>query len=264
MLPPPAAKTVRSAPPSCMPSPVVSPHQPLSLCPHPNAVIPPAGPIYSLPSGPSSSVSSGLYLPRPASDISLLTAAASHIERGAARSHPQPAYYTHSYQSYSPAPPSVVNSPSTPAPLDDHYSHAYRQPKRSRPNSPNSTAPSSPTFSHDSLSPTPDHTPVPTPSHSPRLRPINHFELPALRSLSLHPNGTLGPQLPLLEPSLDSYQSHLPAAPVPGAALSAPRTAGMSLLDIINRPDRSPRKLPLPVSTSVPRMAVQDLLSGPF
>jgi zinc finger protein CreA/MIG len=125
---------------------------------------------------------------------------------------------------------------------DDHYAQAYRQPKRSRPNSPNSTAPSSPTFSHNSLSPTPDHTPLATPAHSPRLRPYSGVELPPFRSLSLHHTPALAP----LEPAPEGLAP--PLQPTP-------RSNGMSLTDIMSRPDGSQRKLP------VPKVAVHDLLS---
>ncbi|KAF2748619.1 hypothetical protein M011DRAFT_476019 [Sporormia fimetaria CBS 119925] len=127
---------------------------------------------------------------------------------------------------------------------DDQYSH--RMTKKSRPNSPLSTAPPSPTFSHDSTSPTPDHTPLATPAHSPRLRPHgwSDVQLPHLRQLSLN---VPGPTLAPLDPA-NLEKSHAPA-----------QSSGLRIADIINNPDASQRKLPLP---HLPKLSVQDLLNG--
>ncbi|OAQ97132.1 hypothetical protein LLEC1_05602, partial [Akanthomyces lecanii] len=213
MAPPPAPKTIRSAPTSALHSPNVSP-------PHSFASF--------------ASPHSGAHYSRNG-DISMLAKAAHQVEREntshghSARHHP---YYSNGDHG------------------DDHYHGGFRHIKRSRPNSPNSTAPSSPTFSHDSLSPTPDHTPIATPAHSPRLRPFSGYELPSLRNLSLQHNT---PALAPMEPHLET-----PAFPPILQQSNAPRSTGMSLTDILSRPDGSQRKLPVP---QPPKVAVQDLLS---
>jgi zinc finger protein CreA/MIG len=252
MPPPPAPKAIRSAPPTAMSSPNVSPPHFSSYNFAPSGLNPYSHSRNSMgsQSGP---------------DMAMLARAANQAER---ETIPHPAnYYPPSrHHGYSTANlhPSRNHLPGLSAyhmsrshshdDQDDHYghSHSYRHAKRSRPNSPNSTAPSSPTFSHDSLSPTPDHTPLATPAHSPRLRPLNGFELPPFRSLSLQQHTT--PALAPLEPQPESQFPHTQSV-----QQGPPRSTGMSLTDIISRPDGSQRKLPVP---QVPKVAVHDLL-GP-
>lgn len=254
MMPPPAPKNIRSAPQSSLSSPNVSPPHSYSQFVLPaNVGFPPFS--RGLPSNPQGGPM----------DISMLAKAANQVERDnlmtpsqshhSSRYHPYLSHSNHGSRGNLPslAAYHMSRSNSQDEHHDDHYSHAYRHAKRSRPNSPNSTAPSSPTFSHDSLSPTPDHTPLATPAHSPRLRPSYQatYELPPFRQLSL---GHTTPALAPLEPQPDAQ---FPNNATAGTGTGAPPRPGMSLSDIMSRPDGSQRKLPVP---QAPKVAVQDLL----
>lgn len=249
MMPPPNKPMTRSAPVSQVASPNVSPpHTYITYATH-------------LPSN------LGPYArerPNTALDMNMLATAAYHVERDDLASYHYSSNGAASRPLFSnglrPAPHHSLHPGSRLPSLsayalshsmsrshsqeDDDYGHRV---KRSRPNSPNSTAPSSPTFSHNSLSPTPDHTPLATPAHSPRLRPFlpNDLHLPAIRHLSLHHTPALAPMEPAAEP-----QAHYP--------LPQPHV-GPSISDIMSRPDGTQRKLPVP---QIPKVAVHEIPSG--
>ncbi|KAF4126678.1 hypothetical protein GMORB2_0414 [Geosmithia morbida] len=281
MAPPPAPKAIRSAPPSALTSPNVSPphsYSTFALPPHQ----PPVSHLHrSTAAGGDISMLAkaahqverennmgGAYHPHhsssSSSSISSMGGSSGASTPGGGRHHP---YYHHhnsgrghlpTLSAYSMSRSHSGADDSHGGVPDEHYNGALRNIKRSRPNSPNSTAPSSPTFSHDSLSPTPDHTPIATPAHSPRLRPFSGYELPSLRSLSLQNHTT--PALAPMEPSFDmaNQPHHGPASANNGGAGNLhqpPRTTGSSLTDILSRPDGSQRKLP------VPKVTVHDMLS---
>jgi len=253
MPPPPAPKAIRSAPPSTLSSPNVSP-------PHSYTTYAiPASGLHPYARAMGSSPQHGQPM-----DINMLHTAASQVDRDAQFGAPplnhyqysrQQPYYSHSSYSSRSHLPSLsayhMSRSHSHDEHDDHYANQPRQPKRSRPNSPNSTAPSSPAFSHDSLSPTPDYTPLATPAHSPRLRPYggSYETLPPFRSLSLQHTA---PALAPLEPQPDSLYPQNPSPP------AHTRTGGLSLTDILSRPDGAQRKLPVP---QVPKVAVHDLLA---
>jgi len=216
-------------------------------------------------SGGSSAGGSPNGLHRSVDSVNLLATAASQLEREhqsfpslpqLGRHYNQYQHLSHPYQlpgqgvripglaQYSISSHSQPMSRSHSHENDDQYSH--RMTKKSRPNSPYSTAPPSPTFSHDSTSPTPDHTPIATPAHSPRLRPHGwtDLQLPHLRHLSIHPAPALAP----MEPQTESTPNYFPSA-----------NTGMRISDIMSKSDGAQRKLPVP---AVPKVAVQDLLNN--
>lgn len=240
MMPPPSKPITRSAPVSQIASPDISPpHSFSNFAGHMRSNL---GPY----ARNNERASSGM-------DINLLATAASQVERddhfgfyNSLRAHP---LFGSRHQTSSRLPSlsayaiSQNMARSHSHDEEDIYSHRV---KRSRPNSPNSTAPSSPTFSHDSLSPTPDHTPLATPAHSPRLRPLgtSELQLPSIRHLSLHHTPALAP----MEPQPEGPNYYSPTQPHIGPSIS----------DIMSKPDGTQRKLPVP---QVPKVAVQDMLN---
>jgi len=246
MMPPPRA--IRSAPNSNMPSPNVSP--PNRYVPYLNS--PQSFNPYGAHQPTSSSWSNYPPAPEHNDNVNMLATAATELERARqlharherdysfppmGRLHPissSSSRYSNTLAMYSISHPA---SRSHSRERDDPYSH--RHTKKSRPNSPFSTAPPSPTFSHDSLSPTPDHTPIVTPGHSPRLRPLLPYadiHLPQLRSLSLQAT----PPIPAMEPHAE------PIAPTFGRPpTSNMPSSSLRISDILARPETI-RKLPIP------------------
>ncbi|KAF2705639.1 hypothetical protein K504DRAFT_333324, partial [Pleomassaria siparia CBS 279.74] len=255
MMPPPSKPISRSAPSSNIGSPNVSPPHSFGSGFSPNM----SNDLSSYRSGSHNNNNSNNSPNSLARNIDLLADAASRLEN----SHPTHQPYSHinrhltsgyhpyhntgrlpglSQYAYASQPSSQPMSRSHSHEDDDQYAH--RMTKRSRPGSPMSTAPPSPTFSHDSCSPTPDHTPLATPAHSPRLRPhgFSDVQLPHLRHLSLQHVPALAP----MEPSTHHDPPYVPS-----------QSSGLRIGDIISRPDGSQRKLPVPL----PKVAVQDLLN---
>ncbi|KAF8243329.1 hypothetical protein K440DRAFT_562171 [Wilcoxina mikolae CBS 423.85] len=238
MMPPPPKIISKSAPPSHVGSPNVSP---------PHSYHPVHAPAYHStlsPFGPRTMSSPALTNNSHPIDLSVLAQTASQqLERErhpyfGSRPHLPPLTYSHGQ------PMSRSHSHED----DDPYV-SHRSVKKSRPSSPVSTAPSSPTFSHDSCSPTPESTPLATPAHSPRLFPRDFdfsMQLPSIRHLSLR-------HMPALAPMeiADPYNAG-------GPPTHSQVSGGLKLGDIINRPDGSQRKLPVP---PLPRVAVHDLLN---
>ena len=246
MMPPPSKPISRSAPSSNIGSPNVSPPHSFSNY---------SSDLASYRSGNHSSSSSPNGLSR---NIDLLADAASRLEQRQPNQHSfshANRHLTTGYHPYSSGNrlPGLAQYAYSSQPMSRSHSHedddpyAHRMTKKSRPGSPLSTAPPSPTFSHDSCSPTPDHTPLATPAHSPRLRPhgFNDVQLPHLRHLSLHHVPALAP----MEPSTQTEPTYVPS-----------QSGGLRIGDIISKPDGAQRKLPIP---QLPKVAVQDLLNAP-
>ena len=246
MMPPPPKLISKSAPPSSVGSPNVSPpsHHSIHLA-HLHSYSAFAGRAGSTPS-PGSHLDLGV----------LAQTASAQLERERNPTYLGPPHYGHRMQHHHRQQlplPSFTSLPNHSHPMSRSHSHeeedqymAHRAVKKSRPTSPVSTAPSSPTFSsHDSCSPTPEHTPLATPHHSPRIFPRDeyHMQLPSIRHLSLR-------HIPALAPMEIADPYHLNGPPQPPQS-----SPSIRLSDIMSRPDGAQRKLPLP------RVAVHDLLN---
>lgn len=259
---PPPRIISQSAPTSKVGSPNVSP---------PNSYSPYSGNIPSIlgPHGRSNGGTPSEAVPQSPLDIHLLATAASQVERDDQRSH-QPVLARHHHYHHHHHHPYYVQSASGNIRLPSLSQHPHSQSmsrshsheeelriKRSGPNSPLSTAPSSPTCSLDSLSPTPDHTPLATPAHSPHLRPstIHNIHLPGIRHLSLHPNAT--PALTPMEPQTDGPSSYANLPSSSSKQTNYISSNGPRISQIIGRPDAH-RKLPVP---HIPKVTVQDMLN---
>ena len=304
MMPPPRKSISQSAPGSKTVSPNVSP-------PHSYASYATVQTYQQQQRTPGHSPN---QQPRNPLDINLLANAANQVERdssllsthGPLISRHQ-SHHTHLVHPYHSNPvrhhPSSLSayafsnshsaaSTATPSPSLSR-SHSPSRPTHA---SPQSTAPSSPSFSHDSLSPTPDHTPLATPAHSPRLRPYalpasalhssslsssishlldspisaNGIQLPGLRHLSLgngpmsHSHHIQTPALAPMEPATDGSAGayltpHGSNSSSPyGSYNQGAAFSGMhgGRLSDILRSDGKSRKLP------VPKVAVSDLLGN--
>ncbi|KAK3646946.1 hypothetical protein LTR22_014099 [Elasticomyces elasticus] len=249
MPPPPPQNTTQSAPGSNLTSPNVSP-------PHSFATYSsnPGSYITRNASGDISPATGQFHRPM---DINLLATAASQVERennsqipNQHLSLPSGRYSTpyHAHPYGTGRMPSLSNyhysSNPTSQPMSrshsqegDEETFGRRSSKRSRPGTPQSTAPPSPEFPNESISPTPDHTPLATPSHSPRLRPQyfhNGVQLPTLHDLSLHNQPP--PALAPVEPSADGQQPYVPL-----------QHSGLRISEIMEAGDGAQRKLPVPM-----------------
>lgn len=261
MLPPPP-KAIQSAPVSQISSPNVSP-------PHSYSTYT-SNPGSYLTRNISGDISPAQGSHSRHMDINLLATAASQVERennqlpnphlSLPRHNYTTPYHSHPYGTgrmpslssyhYSSNPTSQPMSRSHSHDEDDHYNH--RAAKKSRPGSPQSTAPPSPSFSQESISPTPDHTPLATPSHSPRLRPQffhNGVQLPTLHHLSLHHQPP--PALAPVEPSADGHHPYVPT-----------HHSGLRISEIMQAGDGAQRKLPVPIVAAKDNtFSVRDLMN---
>ena len=258
LMPPSRPSMSQSAPASKVGSPDISP-------PNSYSAYSSNTPSSLNPSSSRGSPTSSTYSPL---DINLLATAASQVERDdqyaghskLARHHHHHHHHHHPYFVHGSASANRLPSLSQYAysqNVSRSHSHedddlTHRPFKRSRPGSPqSSTAPSSPTFSHDSLSPTPDHTPLATPAHSPRLRPYGDhgMQLPSLRHLSLAHTPALAPMEP---------QTQTDSSPYGSLSNQNCYSSGPRISEIMSRPDGTHRKLPVP---QIPKVAVQDMLN---
>ncbi|KAL2890354.1 DNA-binding protein creA [Ceratocystis lukuohia] len=281
MMPPPASRTINSAPGSAIVSPNVSPPHNASMLAQYSSQLNPYN------RGAITTSTSHI-------DISMLAQAAQHVEpiptsRSASNlqsmlnsnSATRNTFFAHNnslssrsnfghshfgsgsgFSNLGLAPYHMSRSSAHDEHSEDHSSHyGYRPLKRSRPNSPYSTAPSSPTFSHSSLSPTPDQTPIATPAQSPRMSAYQMADSQASNQLPVIHKQSLNqrtPALPPMEPPQPTLQN---SSHGHNSVQLPPRRTGVSLVEIINRTDASQRKLPVPSTTHTGLVPVRELFA---